>query len=854
MVTSVTLGTFFTLSNGKTVLGGSGGSGLDTQGLVKSLTEAKSVGATENKKLITVNENKTTALAEFQSLLSAFKSSSDALRNPPGVGNDADNVFKFTTTSVAAAATPYVSASSAAGAALQSYDISAITSIATAARQSSGTFNVASADANVVPSAGGASFAIGTITFGTQDISITSGDSLNSIAAKFNAVSSITGVSASVIAIDSTHYKLSFVATQTGTASNFDLSLATDPSGVLTSVGLAAPTSGANAIFKLNGVDITRQSNTVSDVISNVTFTLLQTTPDSVTPYTVTIQPDTSIAQTVINDFVSNYNALKEFEAEQTQLKSDGTYSEKAFLANNQTFLSIMNNINSQVNATVSGITGNNPNSLVDIGITFTKQPATDTKPEVSNILTVNDGTLTSALTSNYTSVNKLFGFSLTSDNANLAIFKHNNSLSVSDLTLTLAPVALSKNLFTNTFSSTLTAGQTVATSGTPDATTPFKTGDTLSVVTATGVVNISTALGVGDTTLQHIVNNINAHAVSGSTGITAALSSDGKNISVKSSTKIISFNGGTNFFSKATDSAGAISNSGLNNDATQIKLFNSTLATAINAGGNGAYVLGAGASGPLIPFVDSVAQTLSINGGATIDLGTPGVGETVDQFIARVNTSATAQAAGVHAILDTSTPGETNISLVVNSNIDQPITSLNIAQAGNDETNFTTTTTVTSNNVQTADIDNPVFKATYDAGAGPVTVSLTAIPLGGSIPGYTLKGPSGTPIEGLELIYASESTATIRATLIQGIADKLFSTTDGALTQNTGFLALEFKSIKDNTERLNTDIENITKQVNVFQDQLLAKFTALEAAISRVNSLLSSLNANDNQRFAASQ
>ena len=591
MVSSVTLGTFFTLSNGKTVLGGSGGSGLDTQALLTSLTDAKKLPATKDQDAITKNGKISAALTKFQSLLSAFQSSADALRNPPGVGNAADNVFKFTLPNVASPGNNYVSVTSAAGASLQSYQISAITSVASAARQGTGTFNVASADASVVGLGANPTFAAGDITFGGQKITIAAGDSLNNIAAKFNSVSSSTGVSASVIGVDANHYQLSFVAAETGDASNFDISAATDPDGVLTNAGITAPVSGTNAEFKLNGVPITRQSNSISDVIKDVTFNILQNTPDTTTPYTVAIQPDTSTIQNVINNFVSNYNAIKTFQAQQTQLNSDGTYADTALLANNQTFLTLSNNLNSQINGHLSNSGTGAINSLVDIGVTFTNTPATDTDPEVDNTLTINDGTLTSALQSNFAGVQKLFGFTLTADNPNLTIFTHTNTLAASAITLNI--------------------------------------------------------------------------------------------------------------------------------------------------------------DGTAVP---------------------------------------------------------------------------------------------------------PVYQATYDLGNGPQTVDLTAASLGTNVSGVSLTGPAGSALEGLQLIYASNSPATIHVTLTQGIADKLYNTATGALTTNTGALAIEQKSITDANSRLNTDITNINQQVSVYQDQLVAKFSALEQAISKVNSLLSSLNANDTARTNAAQ
>lgn len=588
MVTSVTLGNFFTLSNGKTVLGGSGGSGLDTDGLLQSLTEAKRQPAVRNQDIIDLNDEKVTAFGEYRSLLNSFKASLDALRNPPGVGNAADNVFQFRVGSSAGAASNYVTVNAAAGAAIQSYEIRDISSIAKPARQSSGTFTVANADTDVV-GIGGTEFQAGLFTFNGQNILIEDGDSLNRIAAKFNAVSAQTKVSATVVSISATTYRLSFVATGTGTSGNFDLTTANDPDGVLDNIGLTAAVDGTNALFKLNDIDIERQTNTVSDVISGVTFNILQTTPDALTPYTVSVKPDTAAVQSVINQFINNYNALKEFEAKQSKLNPEGGFDETALLANNQTFLSISGSINSLVNTKVGGITGNNPTTLVDIGLSFINVPGNDEVPDVNNALTVNDGALTSALDTNFDGVARLFGFFLTSNNSNLTIFSRTNALAVSNFTLNLDP-------------------------------------------------------------------------------------------------------------------------------------------------------------------------------------------------------------------------------------------------------------------------DDGDFEATYNLGSGPVTVELDAVPLGGNVDGYTLKGKVGTALEGLELIYASEDAATITVTATQGVADRLFNLTDGALKTNTGTIALELDAIGDYNEQLEKDIALINEQVDTYQEQLISRFAALEQVISRVNSLLQSLDANADARLTASQ
>lgn len=440
MVTSVTLGSFYQ-SNGKTVLGGSGGSGLDTESLIKSLTEAKALDGQLAQNKITSNGKISSALTTMQTLIDTFSISADALRNPPGVGNAADNAFKYTSAQVTSdGATPgnnYLTVTTTPGATLQSYSITEVSSLASAARQSSGIFTVSGSDQKVVPPASGSvGFAAGTITIRGQDIQIDASDSLDSIAAKFNAVSDTSKVSATVIKIAEGQFQLSFVATETGSDNGFDLTTVTGYSTVLSGLGLSAAVEGTDAEFKINGVDVTRSKNTIDDLISGVTFNLLQKTNGA--ELTVKVQPDITTTQNTIINFVNAYNAIKTFAAEQTKKNSDGSYAETAVLANNTTFLSVMNSLTSQISSKVSGLAS--MNSLADLGITFTNKAATDTMPAVDNVLTVNDAQLTSALTSNFAGVSKLFGVSVTSPNPNIKLFSSTNALAVSNFTLNINP------------------------------------------------------------------------------------------------------------------------------------------------------------------------------------------------------------------------------------------------------------------------------------------------------------------------------------------------------------------------------------------------------------------------------
>jgi len=448
---AVTLGSFFS-SGGKTVVGGAGGSGIDTQSLIKSLTEAKAIPATKLQDQIKLNDSKAAAFGEFQTLLGKVKDAVSILHNPPGVGNAADNAFKYRTASVSSntsvAGSDYVSVSANPGAAVQSYSISNITSLAAARKQSTGNINIATAEAAAVsatPAAG--QFKAGTFTLNGQSITFNDGESLNSVAAKFNAVSDTTGISASIVQITTGQYQLSFSATKTGTANDFDFNNVSpagtlvDASGVFGSVTITDKQAAANAAFELNGVAITRSSNTITDLVTDLTFNLKQTTVAApTTEVTASIIADQTIAKNSIIGFANAYNDLKIFAAKQEELNADGTYKETAVLHSSSVFKSIMNGVNTQLSSIVSGISASNPSRLSDIGITFIDQAATSEAPKVRNMLTINDAKLEAAIASNPDGVRKVFEFDFVSDNTALRVVSRTNALNTSAFTLSINP------------------------------------------------------------------------------------------------------------------------------------------------------------------------------------------------------------------------------------------------------------------------------------------------------------------------------------------------------------------------------------------------------------------------------
>jgi flagellar hook-associated protein 2 len=478
MATEITLGTFGTQA-GKTVLTG-GASKIDTKGLIESLTAAKRAPAvrleTTNKSI----DGQTKALNELKTLFSKFQTATDLLRNPTGVAVDSKNIFQYRTASVTsstgATASNYLDVSVQPGAVAQSYTIDSITQLAKQGKQQSGNILVANSStasavtANGSPTAG--LFQAGTVniravdgTVGGIPITLNENDSLDTVASKFNEVSSRTGIQASVLNVGSGTYKLIFTATKTGTTYGFDLSqtvpavgagIESDPSGVFSAFTLNAPQAAQDAIFSVDGVSITRETNAIADVISGVTFNLKQDTlPGNLL---VSIKPDTEIVENAITSFADAYNEFRIFASKQTQLDENSQPKEESVLYNNSVFRNIIDQVSNEVTRLVAGISGSNPSQLKDIGISLDNFAGDDETPATKNILTVDADKLGSLLLSNYDGVRKAFEYQQISNNSNFVNFKRSNNLNTTGFTLVIDSVA-------GTYKATYTDATTLAVS-----------------------------------------------------------------------------------------------------------------------------------------------------------------------------------------------------------------------------------------------------------------------------------------------------------------------------------------------------------------------------------------------------
>ncbi len=236
-------------------------------------------------------------------------------------------------------------------------------------------------------------------------VNLTGPTSMDGLAAAIN--SSNAGVNASVINDGSgTPYRL-VIAGNDAYSYSFDFSAIADSNNNLAKLDdpVGNPQnftqSAQMASFSVDGIPVTKASNTVSDVIPGVTFTLLQGPADGSAPgttknVTLNVNNDVDAVKQKINDFVTGYNAVM-FELK-GQSDYNATTKQGGTLSGDPTVQMIQYQLQNILTTPVSGVTGQY-SILSSIGLA-TQQDGS---------LKVDDATLTDALNNHFNDVVDLF-------------------------------------------------------------------------------------------------------------------------------------------------------------------------------------------------------------------------------------------------------------------------------------------------------------------------------------------------------------------------------------------------------------------------------------------------------------
>mgnify|MGYP000618004653 CR=1 FL=1 len=354
------------------------GSGLDVNGLVDQLVAAEAAPTTRR-----LDQQE----ADFQATLSSYGTLKGALASFQGAVSSMTSMTSFRTKTASVADTDKFTATASSIATTGNYSVEVSQLAQAHSLVGADTF---SAVTDVVGT-GDLTFRFGTTVYdsGTdtytsftvntdkpaKTVSITDG-SLQGIRDAVNTAD--IGVTANLID-DGSGFRLLFVSDDSGVDSSLEIVVAenpavgtnTDTSGLSKFAFSAAATNmdqtvaSQDAQIKVNGLTISRESNTVSGAIQGVTLNLVAATVG--TPVQLTVTQDQAVVTTAVNNFVSSFNDL--IATLDNLAGFDPGTGTAGVLIGDSTIRSIGNEIRRIFGTAVPGITGPFA-SLVDIGVT----------------------------------------------------------------------------------------------------------------------------------------------------------------------------------------------------------------------------------------------------------------------------------------------------------------------------------------------------------------------------------------------------------------------------------------------------------------------------------------------------
>lgn len=218
-----------------------------------------------------------------------------------------------------------------------------------------------------------------TLNVGDKTTNITVDNSNDTLQGLANAINdSDAGVSAGVIDTGS-GFQLVLSADETGTANAVRISVSGDTGGTDTDnqglsrfafntgmdvdAGLQETIAASDAVMEINGVEVTRSTNSFENVIDGLTFDITETGSSI-----IKVQQDFGAVADRVQGFVDKFNAL------QSTIDSLAGFNAEAgvgsLLTGDSTVRSIQNQLRQVLTRVVPGLENSSVRSLADVGIT----------------------------------------------------------------------------------------------------------------------------------------------------------------------------------------------------------------------------------------------------------------------------------------------------------------------------------------------------------------------------------------------------------------------------------------------------------------------------------------------------
>ncbi len=122
-----------------------------------------------------------------------------------------------------------------------------------------------------------------------------------------------------------------------------------------------------NSKFEFNGIDIARNSNAVSDLVTGTTFTLKSVMDTGDDPVTITVENDSDHIQSKLQEFVDKFNDIY------TYIKNNSSSGAgiRGIFFGDANASSLLSAFRTTAYSSVQGLTDDSINKLSEVGITF---------------------------------------------------------------------------------------------------------------------------------------------------------------------------------------------------------------------------------------------------------------------------------------------------------------------------------------------------------------------------------------------------------------------------------------------------------------------------------------------------
>jgi len=374
------------------------GSGLDINSLVKQLVAAEGKAAKDMlDRRESVAKDRLSALGGLKGALSSFHNIVSKLKN--------SDLFK--THAATSSNESVLAVSAAASAAMGTYSIS-VERLAQVHQLVSGGSGFANGSA--VVGTGTLTIQLGADSSNAFSVAIGSDkSSLAGIRDAVNAAPENKGVTASIINVDDgvggTVSRLALTSNNTGATNALTITASdddgnnTDAAGLsqLISANMLEKSVAQDALVKINGFDVTRPSNTITDAVDGLTLNLKTASPG--TPVSVGVSLDKSAISKSVTEFVDAYNKLA------SVVKSLGSYDPQSKEAGSLLGDSMLRNLQSQLRGDMGNPVASAPgeyNTLQMIGVEI----------DASGVMSLKQGKLEAALAVNVNTVSNVFASS----------------------------------------------------------------------------------------------------------------------------------------------------------------------------------------------------------------------------------------------------------------------------------------------------------------------------------------------------------------------------------------------------------------------------------------------------------